>query len=228
MTTDPVTQGPSLTRPPVHLESDLVVRHLVVLLCAVALAGAVGGCGAGSSSRVAAAPCGSSVAGVHQGVPLAGMANGGNAPTLVRAGAPTPQPALKIPLEVSAPVTLDCVILDPFRSLPGLPAPALPRLDAAHVVTPGESHQADGYRVEPSSLRDEPGLVLTVSTAQGIAFNQDTQVFYHSADGTRYRTVYLVQFVVCVKGQVPPRSCLRAFPRYVRTHDAHQQSASPS
>jgi hypothetical protein len=209
-----------------------MLTRLAATLLVVLVIGSVSGCGSDDPEIVAA--CGTSMSGIHEKGPLQGTDFGGNAPTMVRAGKPTPQPALRIPLVVEGnqPVTIDCVHLDPFQDMRNLPAPALPHLEAAHVVTAEKIRTAKGFRLDPETPAQAPWLLLSVSTQDKIAFNQDTQVFYHTPDGTRYRTVYLVQFVVCVKGEVAPRSCLRAFPRYVKRYDKEQQrlasSATPS
>jgi hypothetical protein len=203
-----------------------MLRRLAAALLVVSLAGTAGGCGPPSNKgEETDPPCGTSMSGVHEKGPLKELSFGGNAPMLVRAGKPTPQRALRINLEVEGnqPITIDCVTLDPFPDLSGLKAPALPHMDAAHVVTAKESRPAKGYRLEAGSQDQTVWLLLTVSARKGVAFNQDTQVFYHTPDGTKYRVVYLVQFVLCVKGEVPPHSCARAFPRYVKEYTKEQK-----
>lgn len=205
-----------------------MLKRLAVMLLVVGLVGSAGGCGPPEKKTEAA--CGASIKGVHESGPLQGLPGnvGGNAPTMVQADKPTPQPALRIPLVVKGtqPVVIDCVILDPFREFSSLPAPVLPRLDAAKVVTAEQSRPAKGFQLSAGSQDQSPWLLLSVSTGQKIAFNQDTQVFYHTPDGTKYRAVYLVQFVVCVKGEVTPHSCLRAFPRYVKAYNQEQQRSA--
>jgi hypothetical protein len=120
------------------------------------------------------------------------------------------------PLEVTgdSPITIERVELRQFDDL------TAPTIDAANLVTSDGAliSSATCAPLKPASrytANDIPQLVLTVSTDQPIAFNQNTQVFYHTSDGRKFVQVYGVLFALCLKGEVSRTECEKVLSKHL-------------